>query len=181
MYVGEQLVTGAAAASRRDKAAPPRTTSSRSSGGRSFNSDIAGPISARSHSRCSTIFVSRCSVLGTRVKYSPAFCIPEARHCNSIRGPRRAPARWGVTRNSHSSRTHRKSLKTRIGDMLYPERPGASDFSVFFRPSVRRGQQLRLSATRKSRIGVCGAVAMSETTEARRLISRLTVDAARSR
>jgi hypothetical protein len=41
-------------------------------------------------------------------------------HSRSTRGPRRAPARWGVTRHSRSSRNARNSLKTNTGDLFYP-------------------------------------------------------------
>jgi hypothetical protein len=41
-------------------------------------------------------------------------------HSRSTRGPRRAPARWGVTRHSLTSRNARNLLKTNNGDPLYP-------------------------------------------------------------
>jgi hypothetical protein len=48
------------------------------------------------------------------------------------------------TRNSHSSRSRPKSLKINGRAHLYPERPGASHFSQFFRCGVSAGQAVRL-------------------------------------
>lgn len=44
-----------------------------------------------------------------------------------------APVSRNSTRYSHSSRTHRKSLKTFTGAPVYPERPGAQVFSLAVR------------------------------------------------
>jgi hypothetical protein len=52
-----------------------------------------------------------------------------------------------ATRNSHSSRTTRKPLKTNDGDRSYPERPGASKTHISLRAFKPRDSTLRIKVS----------------------------------
>lgn len=66
----------------------------------------------------------------------------EARSCSCrsvlARAPQNSACFGPATRDSHSSRTASKLLKTQGGPHSYPRRPGACIFSLTFRPGTRR-------------------------------------------